>query len=626
MIKLCERACVGLFVALGACGVSTVPVVGSDVIVSDTGSDPRVDVVVSDRVLRPVWPLSTSTVSSQRPTLRWTRSPEAPEVTLALTLCRDRAMSQACQTQRVTGTSARSAAALAPGVWYWAVRVAPMGASSAVWQFRVGHRSAGVDTAWGTEGDYNGDGFAEVVVSAPYADPMGLRDAGSVSVYNGGATGVSATAAVVFSGAEQQHLGGAVASAGDLNGDGFADLVVGAPLAGVSAPYGRGYVRVYYGSAEGLSESRRTLLEPVPSEGIFEGGFGAALSSAGDVNGDGFGDLVVGQFKRDDVGHQSLGNVLVFYGSATGITATPALVLRTGEVDDGFGSAVAGAGDLNGDGFADLVVGSPLTSIGRLGDPSAVPWVGAVRVYYGSAAGLVETPARVIRGTERAASLGASVAPAGDLNGDGLGDLVLGAPNLASAEPTRAGSIKVFYGSLSGIAESPSLVIQGASVGNRAGYTLANAGDLHGDGYGDLVAGSALANNPSTSVVSVFLGSASGVRASPSQQVQSAEPAVMFGRALAVGGDVNGDGLLDLVVGAQGTRVGGIESIGTAYLFAGTASGVSAAPGMRWQGTLFGDYFGSAVAQQRVPSRRRGGVGCGARGYRRVTRTSLTSP
>ncbi|MDP3277758.1 MAG: FG-GAP-like repeat-containing protein [Deltaproteobacteria bacterium] len=365
------------------------------------------------RIPRPIAPLSTSTATSQRPTLRWEQPAGVAETQVEL--CRDRAMTASCQMQRVMGNSVRPTAALTLGLWYWRIRGVQAGTpgsmSSAVWQFRVGARSAPVDTSWATEADFNGDGFADLVVGAPNASPSGRTNAGTVSVFMGSAGGTAATPSVVLQGlAAGDSFGGSVASAGDVNGDGFADLVVGADGADPGGRSSAGTASVFAGSATGITSTPAIVLQGVAAGD----GFGGSVASVGDVNGDGFADLVVGAYRASPGGQSQAGTASVFAGSATGITSTPAIVLQGVAAFDSFGFSVASAGDVNGDGFADLVVGAYLASPGGRGP------AGTASVFAGSATGITSPPATVLQGPAVGDGFGRSVASAGDVNSDGF--------------------------------------------------------------------------------------------------------------------------------------------------------------------------------------------------------------
>jgi FG-GAP repeat/FG-GAP-like repeat len=206
--------------------------------------------------------------------------------------------------------------------------------------------------------------------------------------------------------------------------------------------------------------------------------FGAAAASAGDVNGDGRPDLIVGAPTHDGAAGPACGKVFVFYNSAAGLPSTPSWTAEGEQPGSRFGEAVASAGDVNGDGFDDVIVGSP----GFIGYDPFYPIViyrGRIYVYYGSAQGLLPTPAFSAYGGEEVSvfkdGLGGAVA-SGDFNGDGYADIV-------AAQRTRwNGGASVYYGS----AEGPSPRISWRGGGSWQGHSLA-IGHVNGDGYDDLI-------------------------------------------------------------------------------------------------------------------------------------------
>jgi hypothetical protein len=222
---------------------------------------------------------------------------------------------------------------------------------------------------------------------------------------------------------------------------------------------------VFLGSASGVAAAPARVLEGVAAGDTF----GRSVASAGDVNGDGFADLVVGARYADPGGRSNAGTASVFLGSASGVSAMPARVLEGAEAGDFFGSSFASGGDVNGDGYADLVVGAMYaTPGGRIG-------AGTVSVFHGSASGVGAAPARVLHGVAAHDVFGGSVASAGDVNGDGYADLVVGAPGASPGGRQSAGTVSVFHGSASGVSAMPARVLEGAASRDHFGSSVASA-------------------------------------------------------------------------------------------------------------------------------------------------------
>jgi FG-GAP-like repeat/FG-GAP repeat len=265
---------------------------------------------------------------------------------------------------------------------------------------------------------------------------------------------------------ENLPFGPSVASVGDVNGDGYADLAAGGA--------GDGSVVVYLGNANGLATAPATDVSG-PYDASTPGPyFTPRVAGAGDVNGDGFGDLIVGGY---DNSWGDFGGYYVYLGSANGLATTPATAL-SGFVPDGpagsfFDSSVACAGDVNGDGYADVLAG-------------ACGSMSSACVYLGSAEGVVSTPSAMLTvdGTVEASK------SAGDVDGDGYSDVALSYAGVNGA-PGQT-EVSVYLGGPAGLATQPAVSPgePNASLDNFAfAFSFASAGDVDGDGYSDLVVG-----------------------------------------------------------------------------------------------------------------------------------------
>ena len=406
--------------------------------------------------------------------------------------------------------------------------------------------------------DFNGDGYGDLAVGAPRTDePVDdVFNQGAVHVAYGSATGLAKGAgSVSYDGRSpgmpdgrfrgSARLGETLAS-GYFNGDCFADLAV-------SAASGSDML-IMYGNASGLTPSNsaafdRTAIQP---DGAYPSGFSSSLAAA-DFNGDGFDDIAAGAPDTD--GYSGAFGVL--YGATGGITATGSQwidqdspnVPGGAEPDDSFGWAMA-AGDFNGDGRAELAVGAPGETIGGRAD------AGGVIVFPGTPNGLAtagsawwdqDSPG-VPGGVEASDRFGDELA-AGDTNGDGRAELVVGAPQEAVGATSPAGMVHVFRGAAAGLTAGPAFDQNHAQI----------PGDAESGDY--------------------------------------------FGSALALV-DVNRDGKRDLIVGVRGESAGSVQSSGAVNVLYSTATGPSATgsvyldqnsagvPGANEENDLFGSSLG----------------------------------
>jgi hypothetical protein len=520
--------------------------------------------------LRLLAPLSTATVTSWRPTLRWQLAGDSDGAHVQI--CRDRACTTELTSFDATGTHGAPASDLPSGVLFWRAYARSGGTTALVstptWQFTVGARSAPIDASWGTTLDVNGDGYADVLVGGDNA----------AYLYLGSATGLSSSPDLTLLVPGSGNYGCSVASAGDVNGDGYADVIVGDDY--VNGFVGRAYV--YLGSPTGLSSSAAVTLNGLEGSDTF---YGNAVASAGDVNGDGYADVIVG----DSVAGDEPGSAYVYLGSAAGVAASPAVTLLSpGNVTDFFGDSVASAGDVNGDGYGDVIVGAQL---------GADNMNGAAYLYLGGAAGLASSPAAILvspAGTN--GGFGWSVASAGDVNGDGYADVIVGAYTANGGTIYNSvGEADVYLGGAGGLALSPAVTLPAPDGVSRAGgeefgWTVAGAGDVNDDGYADVVVSIESDEDFSPSYAYVYLGSASGPAASPSVPLMGPAGAdgSGFGYFAAVVGDVNGDGRADIVIGDV--------AMGQAYLYLGSAAGPPSSPSTALSGPASDFLYGQSVA------------------------------
>ena len=388
-------------------------------------------------------------------------------------------------------------------------------------------------------GDVNGDGYVDLAAGAPDASDDQANE-GLVVVYYGSPTGIDDVPDWQARGnAVDARFGTTLQSAGDVNGDGYADLLVGSPLAG------RAWL--FLGGANGLSAAPDWSLD---QEQVLSA-FGAAVSGVGDVNNDGFSDLLIGAPDLDN-GQSNEGRAYLFLGHGEG----PAAVARmstTWPANDEAGTAVAGAGDVNGDGYADFVSGAPGTS-----SPEATE--GRAYLFLGPSG----TQAWSYDGGQVGARFGVAVSSAGDVNNDGFTDVLVGAPG-------GAGAAYAFLGKPNGLSTTPGWSVTGSGANAALGRSLAAAGDVNGDGFCDVLV------SANASEARLYLGSGSGIHATPGW-IASVPAAGDWRDLLVVGpGDVNRDGMSDVLLVAR-RYSGEAPDAGGAFLYLGSASGPGETP------------------------------------------------
>ncbi|HSA32727.1 MAG TPA: FG-GAP-like repeat-containing protein, partial [bacterium] len=432
-------------------------------------------------------------------------------------------------------------------------------------------------------GDTNGDGYADVVVGANYYD-FGQTNEGRAFLYHGSATGISTTAAVtVESDQAGAQLGGSVAGAGDVNGDGFSDIIVGASSY-YNGQTDEGAAFVYHGSASGIGTDYHQLLEGDQADASF----GYSVSNAGDVNGDGYDDVIVGASLYDNV-ETDEGAAFIYHGSATGIGAAYARMLESNQNTANFGSSVASAGDVNGDGYGDIVVGASDYSNGQTQE-------GVVFVYHGSATGIGTSYNAMLEADLGGDDFGASVAGAGDVNGDGYGDIIVGAPYYANGN-TNEGAIYIYHGSSGGINTTYARRIESNLAGTELGGSVASAGDVNGDGYSDVIAGASSYSNGQTDEGAAFIyhGSATGIGTTHNRLLESNQASANMGNVVSGAGDVNGDGYSDVVIGAYNYDNPDTDE-GIVYIYHGSASGIVTPYAIRLEQNEANIRFGWSVS------------------------------
>jgi hypothetical protein len=481
-------------------------------------------------------------------------------------------------------------------------------------------------------------GLAVELVSPPavaMAEPL----SGSVNLADLGGTVAGAT----FNGiADLNHAGYSVSTAGDVNGDGLADLVIGAPRVDLAGNR-RGQNYLVYGQPGGRPLTGSVDLADVGSTvagATFNGvndndQAGFSVSAAGDVNGDGLDDLVVGA----SYGNNQTGQTYLVYGRPGGSPLSGSLDLANlgGSVagatfngiesGDRTGRSVSGAGDVNGDGLADLLIGASRASAGGNGR-------GRSYLVYGQPANgnplsgglnLIHVggtlPGATFNGIGNWDYAGLSVSGAGDINGDSLDDFLIAAPS-AGPGNTGRGQTYLVYGQPAGSPLSGAFTLAdvgGAVAGatfngienyDRSGWSVSAAGDVNGDGLDDLVIGGMYANdygqaylvygqdndNPLSGALDLAdLGGA--VAGAIFNGIHDDDYA---GRSVSGAGDVNGDGLDDILIAAiRANQVYLVYGQPNASLLSGSldlANVGAAVAGATFNGLESGDLTGSSIS------------------------------
>jgi hypothetical protein len=399
-------------------------------------------------------------------------------------------------------------------------------------------------------GDINGDGYDDLLVGAP-GESSSAELAGAAYVVYGP---VSSPGGVAMSGfeisgeADGDYAGFTVSRAGDVNDDGYDDVLIGA--VGRDADGARsGAVYLFSGP---IDADLPVSAADARIDGIAaDDGAGFAIAAAGDVNGDGYDDLLIGAPGEDGAGADA-GAAHLLYGPVEGPIdlRTTGITLRGEAAGDLAGASLAGAGDVDGDGFDDLLIGAP-------GSDADGTSSGAAYLFYGpiDASASLSTADVRLTGEMTGAYAGASVSAAGDVNADGLADVLVGAPgNWAGAN--NSGAAYLMYGPLEAASQlgTTGVALYGELDHDFAGARVASAGDVNGDGFGDV-----LVSAPGQWVSGEYVGAAYLLYGPlEASQTLATAPAKLVGAPgrdyldfrVRGAGDLDGDGLADLVVGA----------------------------------------------------------------------------
>ena len=368
-------------------------------------------------------------------------------------------------------------------------------------------------------------------------------------------------------------FGHTIASLGDITGDGLPDLLVAAPYqdgdivsqaTGFGLPQNVGKLFVIDGSTLAVINVMDDPEFEVIQTQHFGGQLGAALDISADINGDGVPDVIAGDARHTanpnshDTIAFNVGKALVFSGADGSVLFT--LVEGVQEEDNRFGEAVAALGDVDVDGTADFVVGAPGKARENAAGPNedeGLPGVGIAYVYSGKTGALIRTLEDPNRdGEEEGAAFGSALANAGDVNGDGVTDVVVGAPG--------EGRVHVFSG------QTGALLYTIVSPTNDPipsfGQAVAGGQDLSKDQKPDIVVGAPLASK-SRGAAYIF----DGTNGTMIRKLNSPSPETFagFGASVYVSADITGDRRADVIVGAPNQNVNGLLGAGQAFVYNG---------------------------------------------------------
>ncbi len=425
-------------------------------------------------------------------------------------------------------------------------------------------------------GDLDADGLADFVVAAPWAEGA-ASDHGAVYLMHGDPAlrsseelGLSQASVILRGQGRDDMLGWAVSGAGDVDADGLADLLVGAPYdAWPGFPAGAAYL-IPGAALRGLEgELELEALGVRLALSAYEDRLGWSVAGPGDVDGDGFDDVLVGAPQANGEGPDS-GVAYLVRGP---LGDQPQLELAdaswsTDSLEDGVGYALAGAGDLDGDGLADLAIGAYRWESERRDEGMVAVVLGGKEL--GGSGSLVDADALLIGSQERSFA-GCAVAGVGDADGDGLSDLLVGAQG-QDGGLVDAGAAFLVLGPVHGALRLDvvaAAVLWGEESYGYAGYAVAGPGDLDGDGLADLAVGAPYFGD-NHGLAALFVGSPRGAHglSSAAASFSGGGSGRSLGERLAGAGDVDGDGWPDLLVGVPGYELPGADA-GAAWLLWG---------------------------------------------------------
>lgn len=465
-------------------------------------------------------------------------------------------------------------------------------------------------------GDFNGDGFDDIIVGAVNAE-LNDDNTGAAYIVFGSPDGFDSFINVsslngengfrLDGVADDDETGESVSYAGDINGDGLGDIIIGAVGGGPSDPNNSrdstGVAYVVFGSRSAFSPSIN-LSDLNGSNGFiligsdFGDNTGESVSSAGDLNDDGFDDVIIGA----QAANNGVGSAYVVFGS--GDDFSPTIELTELDGNNGFrlngrsefeifGTSVNSVGDVNSDGISDIIVGGGSSDI----------FTGSAHIIYGDSSGFNSVinvsglngvnGFRIdgtLGGGVGSGGFGDAVSPAGDINNDGIDDILIAARD-SEFNGTRSGSSYVVFGQES---EFPAVVsienLDGSNgfrldgePGDRSAYSLNQTGDINGDGFDDLAIGAPYnsLNGTNSGSTYILFGrdssfnpviNLSKITDDTGFRIDGSSSSGFAGYSVSPAGDINGDGVQDLVIGAPLADFNDEDSSGSAYVVFGVQS------------------------------------------------------
>ena len=429
-------------------------------------------------------------------------------------------------------------------------------------------------------GDINNDNYDDIIIGQ--SDYGGSQ--GAVFIYYGSESVDEDYDLILTGEGKNNNLGYSVACAGDVNNDGYDDVIVSAKNYDSS----RGRIYLYYGSSTTMDNTADILFTGTVSGG----NFGYSISSAGDVNNDHYDDIIIGAQNEDN----GTGRAYIYFGSAN-MDTNPDVILSGENENDKFGCSVSSAGDVNKDGYDDVIVGANRISF-TLGMES-VAYIGMAYVYLGGSPMNNDYEARLSpKEWSGQQFFGTSVAGAGDVNGDGYDDVIVGEPGYDpysdGLSSDNLGRAYIYYGnSGAGFNDDEDVVFVGETNFSSFGSSVSTAGDFNQDGYDDFIIGAESFSNNKGQVSLYFGAPASSQRITPDLIFTGENSDDYFGSSISKIGDINNDGASDILIGAYGYD----SNTGRVYIFLGSNNNTyDNTADLIFTGNNTGDYFGYSIA------------------------------